>query len=447
MKDNRFGNMIIILIVILLTLIINGKFFFRSTGNLFLLVYGLSVTMVTLTFFIISRIKYKDPSKELTKKKYYDRKEPFISIILAVYNEEKIISQCIDSLVKSTYEKREIIIVNDCSTDNTLQVLNKYKSNPDITIINLKKNVGKKKAITEALKIAKGTIYVMTDSDCVIEKTAIARIIEIFIHNNDVGAVSGHGRALNANANIWTKIQDTWYEGQFSIKKAFESSYGCVSCVSGPLAVFRKEAIFNYIPAWAQDQFLGNEFKFATDRTLTAYILGGKYIGKELKRKYSHSWFVTSKNYPEKEWKSIYCKSAKVWTNVPDTFRKIINQHIRWKKSFIRSLFFTGRFFWKKPFFPALFWYLKIVYVFIGPFIVARQLLILPTMGNILAPILYLGGICLIGLMYGLAYKIENPNCHRWLYRPFMSLLSTLVLSWLIFYSALTIKKQIWLRA
>ena len=75
MKDNHFRNLTVILIVILLLLIINGKFFFRSTGNIFLLVYGLSVTTVTLILFIISRTKYKDPSKELTKIKSNDKKK------------------------------------------------------------------------------------------------------------------------------------------------------------------------------------------------------------------------------------------------------------------------------------------------------------------------------------------------------------------------------------
>lgn len=65
-----------------------------------------------------------------------------------------------------------------------------------------------------------------------------------------MGAVSGHCRALNAETNLLTRIQDCWYEGQFSIKKAFESVFGAVTCVSGPLAAFRRESIYNYIPAW-----------------------------------------------------------------------------------------------------------------------------------------------------------------------------------------------------
>lgn len=65
--------------------------------------------------------------------------------------------------------------------------------------------------------------------------------------------------ALNADSTLLTKVQDTWYEGSFRVVKAAESSVGSVTCVSGPLAVFRRDAIWNYLPAWANDPLLGAE--------------------------------------------------------------------------------------------------------------------------------------------------------------------------------------------
>ena len=261
-----------------------------------------------------------------------------------------------------------------------------------------------------------------------------------------VGAVSGHGRALNSPENILTKIQDSWYETQYSVKKAFESVFGSVSCVSGPLAVYRRSAIYNYIPAWESDTFLGDEFRFATDRQLTGYVLGGKYIGEKLKKEYKYSDFVMNENYPTRDWKVLYCKSAKVWTIVPNTLKKLIWQNIRWKKSFIRSLFFTGTFYWRKKVIPATRYYLGALFVLLGPFIALRHLIYLPLRGNILAGFYYLGGILIIGALYGFMYKLDNPKSDLWMYRPLMSIFSTLVLSWLIFYSAFTIKNMVWHR-
>ena len=445
MKYKFLRHIVPLIIIILLILLVIGKAFFSTSPNKFLLVYGITITFVVLSTFIIS-LKYKDPSAELRKKglhKHLDR--PFISCVLAVRNEEKMITRCISSLINSDYENKEIIIVNDASTDKTKKILEIYKNIKNVIIIDLDKNVGKKKAIAEGLKIAKGEIFVFTDSDCVIAPDSISKMIEVFLVHENVGAVSGHGRALNSSENLLTKVQDSWYETQYSVKKAFESVYGSVCCVSGPLAVFRKSAIYNYIPAWINDKFLGDEFKFATDRQLTGYVLGSKYIGEELKKKYPDSEFLKV-NYPTKEWKVIYCKSAKVLTVVPNTFKKLIRQHVRWKKSFIRNLFFTGKFYWRKSTIPAIRFYLGALFVFAGPFIALRHLIYLPLAGDLLSGFYYLGGIVFIGSLYGFMYKIENPESHLWVYRPLMGLLSALVLSWLIFYSMVTIKKMVWHR-
>lgn len=433
--------------LIALFLIIIGKSILSTTPNIFLLIYGTAVTTTIFFLFLIS-LGYKDPSVRIREKGLNKNMEkPLVTFIVAARNEEKMITKCVDSLIQSDYENREIIVVNDASTDNTKKILEKnYTGFKDVKIINLEKNVGKKRAIGAGLSIAKGEIFVFTDSDSVIAPDAVSRIVEIFVNDKNVGAVSGHGRALNSDENLLTKIQDSWYHTQYSVKKAFESIFGSVTCVSGPLAVFRRSAIYNFIPAWENDTFLGSEFKFATDRQLTGYVLGATYIGKKLKDKYKDSDFIKNENYPIKKWKVLYCRSAKVWTTVPNNFKKAIRQQIRWKKSFIRNLFFTGKFYWRKPVLPALKFYLGATFVIVGPFIALRHLIYLPLTGDLLSGVYYIGGVFFIGSLYGIIFKLENPDSHLWMYRPLMSVISTLVYSWLIFYSALTIKKMVWYR-
>lgn len=368
-----------------------------------------------------------------------------MSCMVAVYNEEKVIEQCILSLLEQSYGNKEVIFVNDGSTDKTGEILDEYARTGQIRVVH-QKNAGKKRALGRAMREAKGEIFAFSDSDSVWAVDAIETIVPVFNVFPDVGAVSGHFRLKNARVNILTKAQDAWAEGQFAIRKAFESYYGAVTCVSGPLAVFRRSAIYNYIAAWEQDTFLGQEFKFATDRTLTGFVLGSSYVGKELKKKYVHEDCVQSVDYPEREWRVVYSKSAKSWTILPETFKALIKQHTRWKKSFIRNTFFTGSFYWRKPFPTALVYYLHVLFVVIGPLVAFRHLIYLPIQGNALAAFLYIGGIVFIGFMFGLAYRLENKNCHLWMYRPVMSLLSTLILSWLVYYSAFTIKKMVWHR-
>ena len=447
MAKGFMKNGIILFMILSLFLILIGKAYFSQSANLFLYIYGLSTTLIIIVTLLIGRLLYKDPFESIPLAKLKKLRKPFISCILAVKNEEKAIIGCVYSLINSSYKNKEIIIVNDASTDNTKRVLEKnFGKNKQVKIIHLDTNVGKKKAIAQGIKISKGEIFVFTDSDSIVANNAIERIIAVFMNDKSVGAVSGHGRALNASRNIITKVQDTWYETQFSVEKAMESVYGEVTCVSGPLAVFRREAVYNFIPAWENDSFLGKEFKFATDRQMTGYVLGSRYIGKKLKEKYADSPFVQNIDYPLRDWKVLYCKSAKVWTIVPDNFKSIIRQHIRWKKSFIRNLFFTGTFYWRKPIIPALKYYVGALFTIFGPIVAFRHLVYLPYNGNPLSAVFYVSGILFVGMLYGIIFRLEDSKADYWYYRPLMSLFSTLVLSWLIFYSALTIKKSVWHR-
>lgn len=445
--DKYIRKAVFLVMLSLLIFILYGKLFFNTGEDIFLYVYGITVTIVIFGTFFLSE-RYKDPSvKIINEKLNAGKKLPLVSLMVAVYNDENIISRCVDSLISQSYPNKEVIVVNDCSTDKTKEVLRKYIDNPLVKIINLEKNVGKKRALAKAMQEAKGSIYLHTDSDSILDNDATSRIAEIFMYYDSVGAVSGHGRALNSDKNILTKIQDSWYEGQFSIKKAFESTYGTVTCVSGPLAAYRKEAIYNLIPAWINDTFLGDYWKFSTDRTLTGLVLANPYIGEKLKKKYSRDKFVKSIDYPCQEWDILYCKSAKSWTEVPDTLKKLIRQQVRWKKSFIRNLFFTGSFFWRKPLIPVLKYYLGSLFVLVGPFIIFRQLIYMPfVVGVYSSAIYYLLGVLFVGSLFAVAFKLEHKESRVWIYRPLMSLLSTFVLSWLIFYSLATIKKSIWHR-
>jgi cellulose synthase/poly-beta-1,6-N-acetylglucosamine synthase-like glycosyltransferase len=439
--------------VLALLLLLAVKIEFRNPdSNVVFYAYGVTVTTVILVTMTVSFGFYRDPAlvaraghPELDPEAGLRSDWPLVSCIVAVHNEEEIVCHCIASMAAQTYPNAEIIVVDDASTDGTPAVLRELAQQYPVTLIELPGNLGKKRALSIGLLQAHGSIVAFADSDSVWAPDAVELAVPIFLADDDVGAVSGHCRALNGDENLLTKIQDSWYEGQFSVRKAFESVFAAVTCVSGPLAFFRLSAIYNFMPAWGADSFLGQEFRFATDRTLTAYVLGGSYLGPRVLPRHADSPFAEPR-YPDRDWKVLYSKSTRAWTNVPSTFRGMVRQQIRWKKSFIRNVFVTGRFYWRRPFLPALFYYVHVAFVAAGPFVAARHLIYMPLRGDPMSMLLYLAGITLIGLSFGLAFRYENPGSRRWLYRPAMSLMSTIIFSWLIFYSAATIKRMTWFR-
>jgi cellulose synthase/poly-beta-1,6-N-acetylglucosamine synthase-like glycosyltransferase len=308
------------------------------------------------------------------------------------------------------------------------------------------RNRGKKRACVQAARRASGTILAFTDSDCVLARDALDRCVAVLLAEDRVGAVSGHARALNANLNLLTRVQDVWYDSQFAVAKAAESSFGSVTCVSGPLAVYRREAIENYLPAWADDRFAGQPFLFATDRQLTAYVLGQQWIGARLKARYADDPLVRRVDHPPRHWDVVYCRSARVWTDVPTTPRRFLRQQSRWKKSFVRNLFFNGTWIWRRGAGAALLYYAHAVWVFAAPVMAFRHLVWLPAHGAVWLTAMYLCGVSFKGFVWAAAYKVHNPRCHRWVYRPLMTLASCLVLSWVILWSLATLRRPVWSR-
>ena len=97
-----------------------------------------------------------------------------ISLYVCAYNVERTIEEVIIGILNLDPKPNEIIIVNDGSTDSTLEILNKYKNN--ITIFNISKNMGLPHARNVAIKNSKNDIVASLDSDVIPEKTWLLKI-------------------------------------------------------------------------------------------------------------------------------------------------------------------------------------------------------------------------------------------------------------------------------
>ena len=93
-------------------------------------------------------------------------KQEKISVIVPCYNVEKYVAKCIDSLLNQTYKNLEILLVEDCATDNTLKVLKEYvKKDSRIKLIKNKENGGLSFSRNEGIKHATGSYLSFIDSD------------------------------------------------------------------------------------------------------------------------------------------------------------------------------------------------------------------------------------------------------------------------------------------
>lgn len=94
------------------------------------------------------------------------KKQPRISVIIPTWNRSELLCRCVDSILKQTYENIEIIIINDCSTDNTTEVVKeKYGKNKKIIYIENEINLGPGENRQKAYLIANGEYIVFADDD------------------------------------------------------------------------------------------------------------------------------------------------------------------------------------------------------------------------------------------------------------------------------------------
>lgn len=123
-----------------------------------------------------------------------------ISIVIPTYNEESVIKNCLNSLFKQSLNDIEIIIVDDGSTDKTLEQI-KELDNKSIKVLT-QNHKGPGSARNLGAKNAKGEILVFIDSDMEFEKDFLKKLVESIGKNNVIGTFSKEEYLLNKE-NIW----------------------------------------------------------------------------------------------------------------------------------------------------------------------------------------------------------------------------------------------------
>ena len=114
-------------------------------------------------------------------------KTPIISILMCNYNYGKYITSALESVYRQTYPNLELIIIDDCSEDNSVDIIKKYINNKTKIKVNLKinkKNQGISYARNEALNIAKGEYILFLDSDDTIPENYIENMFRTAVINN-----------------------------------------------------------------------------------------------------------------------------------------------------------------------------------------------------------------------------------------------------------------------
>jgi cellulose synthase/poly-beta-1,6-N-acetylglucosamine synthase-like glycosyltransferase len=184
---------------------------------------------------------------------------PSTAILIPVHNEEKLVRLKLENIAKIIYpsDKMEIIIANDCSTDNTLNEVSSYiASHPQqkISVFDSKVHLGKTGCLNNVLKTLQVDVVIISDVDCFWPNDILTKALS-YLSDPTVGAITARELLLNP-ADSWVTLGEQFYDSNIQSVRIGESKLHSTIFFQGGFAAYKRSVI--------------SEFNHATDDSGTA---------------------------------------------------------------------------------------------------------------------------------------------------------------------------------
>ena len=261
----------------------------------FMIVATALVVLRTLTvIWLASRFRRTSPANYL---------QP-ISVIIAAYNEGKVITETLRSVLAADYTgELEVVVVDDGSKDHTASEVEAVAAQDSRVRLLRQENRGKARALQRGLGAMRTGIVVFLDADTHCQRDTLRRLVEPFADER-VGAVSGHAKVGNLRTFI-AKCQALEYTCGFNLDRRAYTRWNCMTVVPGAISAIRKSAIDDAgglsLETLAED----------TDLTLALH---------------------------KRSQRIVYVPEAIAWTEAPETVRTLARQRFRWAYGTLQCL-------------------------------------------------------------------------------------------------------------
>lgn len=326
--------------------------------NNFFLIYAIALFSVYVFIAVFSSLELRF---YMNKNKHIDYKSmlgferlPSVSIIAPAYNEHQSIVENIRCLLSIYYPKLEVIIVNDGSTDNSMELIIKhfdlvkvdlavelripcaeirgiYKSRnsayENLVVVD-KANGGKSDALNAGINVSQGRLFLAVDVDCIIEPDAILRMVKPFLEEENGKVVIASGGVVRiANScevtdgrvvkvlfpkQFWAKFQVLEYFRAFILGRMAWSKINGLLIISGAFGMFDKQRVIN----------VGGYDITTVGEDLELVVRMRKYMHNVEKRKY----------------KVAFIPDPLCWTEVPSSLKTLGTQRTRWTRGAIDTI-------------------------------------------------------------------------------------------------------------
>ncbi len=231
------------------------------------------------------------------------REQPFITIMVPAHNEEVTIEETISYLLNElNYTNYEVLVIDDCSTDNTPKILQKLQQQSKrLRVIRLAENKGKAHAFNIGLAFAKGDLVLSNDADTLPEADALMRYVNYFNspEGQNIAAVTSNVEVRNRTKLITKSTTVEFSSIVGIIKRAEMGVFGSIFAYSGANTMYRKSALID-VGMFRQDR--------ATEDISVAW------------------------DHQLNNWLAVFAPEIISYTLVPETLKELYHQRKRWAK-------------------------------------------------------------------------------------------------------------------
>ncbi|MDH5483246.1 MAG: glycosyltransferase family 2 protein [Candidatus Bathyarchaeota archaeon] len=285
------------------------NFVYAALICVFFLVYVWSFYNLPI---LIAGVRHFRRSKRKSEKSV-EESLPTFSIVVPVKNEERVIGRLLDALVKLRYpaDKKEIIIVEDGSTDGTLDACLKYAREPglNVRVLHRSSSNGKPSALNYGIKNARGQIVGVFDADSVPANDVLLSASGYFA-DSEVAAVQGRTLSINSEENMLTKFI------------SYEEAVWCETYLRG------KDVLDLFVHLKGSCQFIR--------RDVLEKVAG--FDEKVLSEDMEVSARLTEKGY-----RIRYAPDVRCWQETPGDLKQLFKQRTRWFRGTMEVAFKYGR--------------------------------------------------------------------------------------------------------
>jgi peptidoglycan-N-acetylglucosamine deacetylase len=319
--------------------------------------------------------------------KFDDAYRPAVSVVIAAFNEQKVISRTIRAVLANRYEPLEIIVVDDGSSDGTAdEVARDFADHHNVRLIR-QENGGKATALNRGIAQANGEIIIALDADTIFGRHTIAYLVRHFA-NDKVGAVAGNVKVGN-RINPLTYWQSIEYVTSQNLDRRAFNVINSVSVVPGAVGAWRRAAI----------------------------VQAGGYNTDTMAEDMDLTWRIRRNG-----WRIETDSDAVGYTEAPDSFRALFRQRFRWAFGTLQSLWkhrgALGRYTWFGSVMLPSLWLFQVLFQALSPLIDVQ---IIWTVSNVVGSWLWhgqqtrdwqplpqsLASLYIIGFMYAFFFVVE----------------------------------------